>query len=280
MTSPGEPGSMALWMRQVMAVISLEWQRYLIGRRAIPLYLLALMPVAGFLANYVALAVSGEALEINNAMTVFAWSFNLLTLRFVVFFGCVTIFTNLFRAEIASKSLHFYFLVPIRREVLTVGKYFAGLIGAMVLFALSTVVSYLLLFASTGGDAMSMWFTDGSGVSHLITYVGITLLGCLGYGAVFLGIGIFFKNPVIPAVLFYGLEWANFLLPQLLKKISVVHYLNSLMPVPMAEGGFFAVIAEPTPAWMAVSGILLFTVLVLAATALVVRRMEIKYTTE
>ncbi len=280
MTSPGDPGSMALWMRQVRAVIRLEWQRYLFGRRAIPLYLLALMPVAGFLANYVALATAGESLEINNAMTVFAWSFNLLNLRFVVFFGCVTIFTNLFRAEIASKSLHYYFLVPIRREVLTVGKYFAGLIGAMVLFTLSTVVSYLLLFASTGGDAMSRWFADGSGSSHLITYVGITLLGCLGYGAVFLGIGIFFKNPVIPAVMFYGLEWANFLLPQLLKRISVVHYLNSLMPVPMAEGGFFAVIAEPTPAWMAVSGILLFTALVLAATALVVRRMEIKYTTE
>ena len=280
MTSPGDPGSMALWMRQVRAVIRLEWQRYLFGRRAIPLYLLALMPVAGFLANYVALATAGESLEINNAMTLFSWSFNLLSLRFVVFFGCVMIFTNLFRAEIASKSLHYYFLVPIRREVLTVGKYFAGLIGAMVLFTLSTVVSYLLLFASTGGDAMSRWFTDGSGMSHLITYAGITLLGCLGYGAVFLGIGIFFKNPVIPAVMFYGLEWANFLLPQLLKRISVVHYLNSLMPVPMAEGGFFAVIAEPTPAWMAVSGILLFTALVLAATALVVRRMEIKYTTE
>jgi ABC-type transport system involved in multi-copper enzyme maturation permease subunit len=271
---------MALWTRQVRAVIRLEWQRYLFGRRAIPLYLLALMPAAGFLANYVALATAGESLEINNAMTVFAWSFNLLSLRFVVFFGCVTIFTNLFRAEIASKSLHYYFLVPIRREVLTVGKYFAGLIGAMVLFTLSTVVSYLLLFASTGGDAMSRWFTEGNGSSHLITYAGITLLGCLGYGAVFLGIGIFFKNPVIPAVLLYGLEWANFLAPQLLKRISVVHYLNSLMPVPMAEGGFFAVIAEPTPAWMAVSGILLFTALVLGATALVVRRMEIKYTTE
>jgi ABC-type transport system involved in multi-copper enzyme maturation permease subunit len=274
------PGSMALWVRQVRAVIGLEWQRYLFGRRAIPLYLLALMPVVGFLANLTLRTIRADMIEVNDAMTIFSWSFNLLTLRFVVTFGCIAIFTNLFRAEIASKSLHYYFLVPIRREVLTVGKYLAGLISAIILFSLSTVVSYLLLFASTGGEAMSRWFTQGSGVSHLLGYTGITILGCLGYGAVFLGCGVFFKNPVIPAVLFYGLEWANFMLPALLKKFSVVHYLNSLMPVPVTQGAFFAVIAEPTPAWIAILGILVFTAVVLAATSIVVRRMEIKYTTE
>jgi len=275
-----EPGSMALWVCQVKAVIGLEWQRYLFGRRAIPLYLLALMPVAGFLANLAVMTVRSDVIETSDAMTMFSWSFNLLTLRFVVTFGCIAIFTNLFRAEIASKSLHYYFLVPIRREVLTIGKYLAGLISAMILFSLSTIVSYLLLFAATGSEAMSRWFTQGSGVSHLLGYTGITILGCLGYGAVFLGCGVFFKNPVIPAVLFYGLEWANFMLPVLLKKFSVVHYLNSLMPVPVTQGAFFAVIAEPTPAWIAIIGILVFTALVLTATALVVRRMEIKYTTE
>ncbi|MBD3868186.1 MAG: hypothetical protein IFK94_08670 [Acidobacteria bacterium] len=280
MTGLPEQGSMALWLRQIRAVISLEWQRYLFGRRAIPLYLLALMPVAGFVANLTVRTFGVEPLETSEAMTVFSWSFNLLTLRFVVFFGCVTIFTNLFRAEIASKSLHYYFLVPIRREVLTIGKYLAGLISAMILFSLSTIMSYMLLFASTGSEAMSRWFSQGNGISHMLAYVGITILGCLGYGAVFLGIGVFFKNPVIPAVLFYGLEMANFMLPVLLKKFSVVHYLNSLMPVPITEGAFFAVIAEPTPAWIAIIGILVFTALVLTATALVVRRMEIKYTTE
>lgn len=280
MTGLPEQGSMALWLRQIRAVISLEWQRYLFGRRAIPLYLLALMPVAGFVANLAVRTFGVEPLETSDAMTIFSWSFNLLTLRFVVFFGCVAIFTNLFRAEIASKSLHYYFLVPIRREVLTIGKYLAGLISAMILFSLSTIMSYMLLFASTGSEAMSRWFSQGNGISHMLTYVGITILGCLGYGAVFLGIGVFFKNPVIPAVLFYGLEMANFMLPVLLKKFSVVHYLNSLMPVPITEGAFFAVIAEPTPAWIAIIGILVFTALALTATALVVRRMEIKYTTE
>ena len=33
-----------------------------------------------------------------------------------------------------DKSLHFYLLAPIRREVLLVGKYLAGLIATVVIF--------------------------------------------------------------------------------------------------------------------------------------------------
>jgi ABC-type transport system involved in multi-copper enzyme maturation permease subunit len=279
MTTPGEPGSRALWLRQIRAIIALEWQRYFLGKKALPLYLLAAMPVAFMLIRYMIPLDDDVYGSLSDASELYSMTFQTLSLRFVVFFGCLVIFTNLFREEIASKSMHYYFLAPLRREVLTVGKYAAGLISAMVIFSLSTAASYLLTMLPHQGEEISNWFAQGPGISHLMTYVGITLLGCLGYGAVFLGMGILFKNPVVPAVLFYGLEWINFLLPALLKKISVVHYLHSIVPVPLDEGPF-AILAEPTPTWLAIIGILLFTALVLALTSWVVRRMEIKYTTE
>jgi hypothetical protein len=31
-------------------------------------------------------------------------------------------------------------------------------------------------------------------------------------------VGLFFRNPIIPALMLYGWEWINFLLPPLLKK--------------------------------------------------------------
>ena len=64
--------------------------------------------------------------------------------------------------------------------------------------------------------------------------------------------------------------------PPGLKKISVIHYLTSLVPVPMSEGPF-AVLAEPTPAWIAVPSLLLFTAVVLFLAGLHIRRMEISY---
>jgi len=62
----------------------------------------------------------------------------------------------------------------------------------------------------------------------------------------------------------------------LLKKISVIHYLQSLTPVPVSEGPF-AVVAEPTPAWIAVPSLVLVTILVLFAASQRIRRMEIHY---
>ena len=68
----------------------------------------------------------------------------------------------------------------------------------------------------------------------------------------------------------------NFLLPPLLKKVSVIHYLNSLLPVPLNEGPF-AVVAEPTPAWIAIPSMLLVTLLVLVLAGYRIRKMEIRY---
>ncbi len=53
---------------------------------------------------------------------IFAVYYGGLILRTVVFFGCAWIFMNLFRGDIVDRSLHFYFLSPVRREVLVVGK--------------------------------------------------------------------------------------------------------------------------------------------------------------
>jgi hypothetical protein len=113
----------------------------------------------------------------------------------------------------------------------------------------------------------------------ILTYTGITTLACVGYGAVFLLVGLFFRNPIIPALLIYGWEWLNFLLPPVLKKLSVIHYLNSLAPVPPRLGPV-ALLAEPTPAWISVPGLLIFTALTLVLAGLHIRRQEIGYAGE
>jgi ABC-type transport system involved in multi-copper enzyme maturation permease subunit len=186
---------------------------------------------------------------------------------------------NLFRGEIVDRSLHYYFLSSVRREVLVAGKYISGLVTSVILFGAVTIASMLLLFFPHFFSASARFFSDGAGLSQLFSYVLITVLACIGYGAFFLVVGLFFRNPIIPALLLYGWEWINFLLPPLLKKISVIHYLNSLVPVPISEGPF-AVVAEPTPAWIAVPGLVIVTALVLILAGTRIRRMEIRYGSE
>ena len=272
-------GSASLWMRQIAAIMRLELKKNFFGKRSFLIYLLALMPIGLLLLVAVVQPAANEWSDFASLPKIFSVIFNGMILRTVIFFGCAWIFMNLFRGEIVDRSLHYYFLSSVRREVLVAGKYISGLVTSVILFGAVTIASMLLLFFAHFFSASARFFFDGAGLSQLFTYVLITVLACIGYGAFFLVVGLFFRNPIIPALLLYGWEWINFLLPPLLKKISVIHYLNSLVPVPISEGPF-AVVAEPTPAWIALPGLVIVTALVLILAGTRIRRMEIRYGSE
>ena len=269
-------GNWSLWLRQVGAIFRMELEKNFLSRRSILIYLIALLPLFPLAIFALVTPPGREWQDINNYNLVFANMYNGLILRTVVFFGSAWIFMNLFRGEIVDRSLHYYFLSAVKREVLVVGKYISGLVTSIVLFSITTVVAMLLLYFPHIYSQSVRYFTEGRGLAHLLAYVSITMLACLGYGAFFLVVGLFVRNPIIPAVLLYGWEWLNFLLPPLLKKISVIHYLNSLVPIPINEGPF-AVVAEPTPAYIAIPSLLGVTVLVLILAAYRIRHMEIRY---
>jgi len=276
---PAKPSSerpWSLWATQIAAILRLEVRKNFLGKRAILIYLLAAVPV--LLMAALSAEISWQTSRTTNTgeiHVIFANLYEGLILRTIIFFGCAWIFMNLFRGEVVDRSLHYYFLSPLRREVLVCGKYLSGLVAALVLFLASTAGSLLFLYVGLGSTGRS-YFMDGPGRSQAFAYLGITALGCIGYGAAFMVIGLFFRNPIIPALLIYGWEFINFLLPPVLKKISVIHYLHSLSPVPVPEGPF-AMVAESTPAYLSIPGLLIVTAAVLAIASYRIRRMEINY---
>ncbi len=218
--------------------------------------------------------------------TIFASIFQFFFLRLAVFFGCVGVFTNLFRGELLDRSLHYYLLTPLRREVLVIGKYAAGLIATTVIFVTSTALQMWTLSWHLDGTELTEYL-NGPGWGHVFTYLGVTALACLGYGSVFLAAGLFFKNPIIPAALVQGWESLNLFLPAVLKKISVIYYLQSLCPIvasPDPEMNQFLKLlvnaAEPVSAPVAILGLLAVTALVLFAAGQQAKRLEINYSTD
>ena len=273
------PFHWALWLRQIGAIFRLEIEKNFLSSRSILIYLIALLPLFPLLILAIVRPPGADWRDFNQMSVNDAVRYNGLIMRTVVFFGSAWIFMNLFRGELVDRSLHYYFLSAVRREVLVVGKYFSGLVTSIILFTGTTIVAMFLLYFPHFYSQSLRFFTEGRGLSQLLTYAGITILACIGYGAFFLVVGLFIRNPIIPAVLLYGWEWLNFLLPPLLKKISVIHYLTSLVPVPISEGPF-AVVAEPTPAWIAVPSLIIVTALVLIVASYRIRRMEIRYGNE
>ena len=117
------------------------------------------------------------------------------------------------------------------------------------------------------------------GMGQLFSYVGIALLACVGYGSVFMLTGFLFRNPALPAALVLLWESLNVFLPATLKSISVVHYLQSIVPVPIPFGPF-AVITAPASLVTSIVGLTVFTVVVLIINGLLMRRTEINYVSD
>jgi len=217
---------------------------------------------------------------------IFAGVFQFFYLRLAIFFGCVGVFTNLFRGEMLDKSLHFYLLTPIRRETLVIGKYLAGLIATVAIFCSSTLLQLAAMSLHFTGSEISEYLA-GPGWGHVASYVGVTAAACVGYGSIFLAAGLLFKNPIIPAATVLVWEGVNMFLPAALKKVSVIFYLQSLSPVvappdanmPALEK-LLITAAEPVPVAWALLGLLTLTILVLAVAARKARTLEINYSTD
>src|SRR5579863_4546692 len=101
---------------------------------------------------------------------IFATIFQFFYLRLCVFFGCVGVFANLFRGEMLDKSLHFYLLAPMRREVLLAGKYLAGLLAAVVIFTTGTALQIAALSWHFEPGQVAAYM-HGSGWSDIASYL-------------------------------------------------------------------------------------------------------------
>jgi len=217
----------------------------------------------------------------------FAGVFQFFFLRLAIFFGCLGIFMNLFRGEILDRSLHFYFLAPVRREVLMVGKFLAGLLATCTIFVVSELLQTAAFLWHFSPSAREVYLYHNHGLEHAAVYVGVTILACVGYGAFFLVAGMLFRNPILPAAAILIWEAINPFLPGILKQFSVIYYLKSLCPVeipsPPGTPPLFALLisnTDPVSAPVAVVGIVMVALIALYASSVQVRRMEINYTTE
>src|SRR5262245_59521575 len=225
----------------------------------------------------------GRILDFEEDRAVFAGIFQYFYLRLAIFFGCLGIFMYLFRGEMSNRTLHFWFLAPARREVLLAGKFAAGLIAAAVIFGGGALLMLgAMIWPHDPVEVQAYW--NAGGMGHVFWYTAAAVLGCVGYGSVFLAVGLYIRNPIIPAAVLLGWEGINGILPHALQKMSILYYLQSLCPVPAPIDNdapilirLLAAPAAPASRPGAILGLLLLTAFVLWISGFAVRRMEISY---
>ncbi len=280
-----------LWRRQIFAIMRIDLRKTFFAKRGLWIYLLAFAPEVPMIGHW--LIQRGPAPgsidydTLGQDVRIFAGIFQFFYLRVAIFFGCLGIFANLFRGEMMDKSLHYYLLAPVRREVLVIGKFLSGLTAAVVIFGGSAILQFPAMFWHHGRDLMHAYMFDGPGMSHLVSYFLAAVLACVGYGSLFLAAGVLFRNPLFPAATLLIWESINGFLPALLKKISVIYWLQSICPIalpaPPARGNIMALLVidiDPAPTQVAIVNLLLIAGFVLVWAALRARKLEIAYGTD
>ena len=275
--SGGTSSAWPLWRRQITVLARQEIGRSLFSKRSLAVYLLASMPIVLAVLRALFLPESQRS-HPSHTTTEFAQVFHFFLLRFIVFFSAALLFVKLFRGEILERSLHYHLLAPVRREVLTVGKFVGGFLSSSLALSATVLATWLLFYLPHGSGALAH-ISSASGLREIVAYLFITVLACAAYGSLFLLAGLFFKNPMIPAMLFLGWELMTPFLPGFLKLLSVVHYLGSLEPVPISQGPF-ALMAQPVPSWLAVVALLSITVLLVTLAGRKTGSLEVTYSTE
>ena len=269
-----------VWWLQARRLVRIEVRRNLLTRRAWWIYFLAFVPTV--LIFIYLLKARHPQYQIAEDTTVLAGIVQFYYIRLGIFFGCLGIFSRLIRGEMIERSLHFYLLAPVRREVLLLAKFAAGAISALALFGTAMVANFALLYLGFGAAGQDYVF-NGAGMGQLEAYLAIVVLACLGYGSVFLLLSMMFRNPTPAALLVFAWEAINPVMPSLLQKISVASYLRHLMPVTVRGADIFALLTvstEPVPGWVAALGLLVLIAVVLTYSCYRMRTLEIRYTTE
>jgi ABC-type transport system involved in multi-copper enzyme maturation permease subunit len=203
---------------------------------------------------------------------IFGGLFWLLYLRFVVpvlgaFYG-----TSLMSDEVEDRTITYLFTRPIPRGAVIMGKYAAYLACTELVVLPSVTVAYFLVVPLGGGSI-------GETFPLLVTDLGILAIGLAAYGAVFALIGALVPRPLVAGlVLVFGWEQVALLVPGYLRRFTVAHYLQALVPHAMPQDDTVTAIqslfSEPPSTSSSVAALVVITLVALWFAVRTVERRE------
>jgi ABC-type transport system involved in multi-copper enzyme maturation permease subunit len=243
------------FMAGAVRIFGLSLGEMLWSRRTVFLLLVTGAPV--FLAlvarivqstGVVPLRVNGAAVDGGAIFGMMIWVF---FLRFIVPVLGVFYGTALIADEVEDRTVTYLFTRPIRRGAVLVGKYLAYLVCTTLVVLPSVVLAFFLLVPlAQVGRTFTAFAAD----------LGLLALGLAAYGALFALVGAALKRPLVSGLVFvFGWEQVALLVPGYLKRFTVAHYVQGLVPHAMPSDGVVtvlqSVLRENPPAWACIAAL-------------------------
>jgi ABC-type Na+ efflux pump permease subunit len=264
----------ASFLSGALRVFEMSLGEMLWSRRTIFMALVVGSPVILAIVARIVQSAGIAPLRVNGVRADAAGMFGMMVwvffLRFIipvlgVFYG-----TSLIADEVEEKTVTYLFTRPIRRGSVLFGKYIAYLVcTTLVVLPGITLVYFLIVpFGEIAGSFR--W---------LLADLGLLAVGLAAYGALFALVGALMKRPLVVGLVFaFGWEQVALVMPGYLRRFTLAHYLQSLVPHTMPSDGVVsllqAVFTESPPAWVSLLALGAATATSLALAARTVERRE------
>jgi len=264
----------ASFISGAMRVFEMSLGEMLWSRRTIFMALVVGAPVILAVVARIVQSSGIAPLRINGVRADAAAMFGMMVwvffLRFIVPVLGVFYGTSLIADEVEEKTITYLFTRPIRRGSVLLGKYFAYLVcTTLVVLPGITLVYFLLVpFGQIAGSFR--W---------LLIDLGLLAVGLAAYGALFALVGALLKRPLVVGLVFaFGWEQLALVMPGYLRRFTLAHYLQSMVPHTMPSDGVVSllqsVFTESPPTWVCLVALGAATAASLALAARAVERRE------
>ncbi|MDH7493413.1 MAG: ABC transporter permease [Candidatus Saccharicenans sp.] len=175
--------------------------------------------------------------------------------------------------ELDNRTLPYLTSRPLRRAAMVAGKYLAYLGLTTVMLVSAVWLSYLVL--NLDADFQLKY------LATVARYSVILWLGLAAYLAFFSFLGTWLKKPILVGLAF-GFGWESVIqyFPGTTQKLSVAHYLKSLLPQYTSSSGqlgFLFIRLEPTKPWLAILVLVAIALVFLALACLIFSYKEYLY---
>jgi ABC-2 type transport system permease protein len=214
-------------------VFELSLGEMLWSKRTIFMALVVGGPVLLSIVVRVLQASGVPALRVNGARvggaSMFGMMIWVLFVRFIVPVLGVFYGTALVADEVEDKTITYLFTRPIQRGAVLMGKYLAYLVCTALVVLPSVMIVYFMIVPFTEVPAS---------FGLLLKDLGILAVGLAVYGGLFALIGAVLKRPLVIGLIFaFGWEQMALLMPGYLKRFTLAHYVQALVPHAMPADG-------------------------------------------
>jgi ABC-type transport system involved in multi-copper enzyme maturation permease subunit len=171
--------------------------------------------------------------------------------------------------ELEYGTLPYLITRPITRSSLLVGKMLGSLVLQVVLFLPSLMLCFYIAIGPSGFQELGTRFPT------LALDAGVALLGIAAYSGIFVLLGTAFRRPVLIGLIFvFGWQAAATYIPGFIRKLTVAHYLQALLPHESLQGALSGLWGNRPTALAAVSALVLISLMTHALAIVAFSRKE------